>query len=1118
MPAAAALILTAAMTAGGAYLAGASLMAAIAWGAASLALSAASTLLTPKPKGSNFSAIANVRTQNFRQPITARNRIYGEIRTAGPLTFVESTAVNNTRLHMIVTLAGHQCQEIGTVYFNDDAIHPEMLDANGMVISGKYASWVRIRKHLGQPGQVADPLLVAEVPDVDSNFIGAGVTYLYVRLDFDANIFPNGVPNISAQVKGALCFDPRTGTSYWNPNPALAWNDYMVNNYIGMGADQIQEIDGDYLEAAANACEEMINTKPITSLVTGYSAAGDYLDIDGDVLRIETGDRVQVTSTDDLPGGISPLTNYFVIVSHYSQKPRIKLASTYQNALAGIAVNITTSSTDTENEVILQVAPAVGDEWISIANTTLGLITGDAITLSVDYPGTLPQGLFANTTYYAIMFQFVGGNWRVRLATSQSNAMAGIYIDFHSWGTGTMRVNRANVAFPTINVNKNAEPRYTANGVVASDNNPVQILTDILTSMAGRAVYSGGVWRLFAAVWNAPTVGYGIDDMREGLTVQTKQGRRERFNAVKGTYVTSFNLGQPSDYPAVTNAVYTTQDNGQQIFTQLDLPFTNRAQTAQRVAKVQLERQRREISCDLRLNMTGMLVQAGDNLALTDDDLGWAEKSFEITSWELTSTTGSGDQSAPALAVNLGLREIDQSCFEFDETTEEVVPNPAPPSNLPNPFFVQPPGLLTLESGTPALFLRKDGTVMSRVWCYWLASLDTFVDRYEMNYKRSSDSVWLTPGFQTGNTLEFYIWDVEDGDSYDVRVRAVNTLGVKSAWVEVDNHVVIGKTEPPSDVTSLTAQQNGLLTNLFWTKVPDADVVAYEFRYKPFGPFDWDTAQPLTLGNSGGKVSALTTATNATLPPGSWTLGVKAVDSSGNFSAIPATFDIDITNGNDIIFSNALAPGWGGAIPIDAVRHDVSLTRIVPVSLDADSTADDIFDFYVPRAVSDFAVEAPELDLGFDSMGIRVYAETGGGLGPLETGGADVNLYLDYRLSSTAYDGYEPWTIGNVNARYLKFKATMSTTNGVGYIDHFTPVADITERIESGTVNVDIAGTPVLFNEEFFFTPSITVTPQGTTARFASHSGANTTGFTAHLYDAAGNPIAGVADWQAIGI
>jgi hypothetical protein len=323
-----------------------------------------------KPKQPAFATEAGGRTTVVRSSVESHKVIYGQAKVSGPLVYVETTdgtgseplgyilglptpatkdtPAKNKYLHMVIPLAGHEVEEIGTVYLNDQAI---TLDADGWATSEPYAksttattrqilqqrvtsmarvsgvvtvttaaahgfnvgetvvldktspvsnsrtitstptsttftfsapgsafsepqdvkstatvtrditstttkSYVRVRKHLGAADQAADTVMVGEVPNWTTNRRLRGIAYLYVRLEYNQDVFPLGIPNISAVVKGKKVFDPRTALTAWSDNSALCIRDYLASSYgFGCGAD---EINDSYLIAAANVSDEAV--------------------------------------------------------------------------------------------------------------------------------------------------------------------------------------------------------------------------------------------------------------------------------------------------------------------------------------------------------------------------------------------------------------------------------------------------------------------------------------------------------------------------------------------------------------------------------------------------------------------------------------------------------------------------------------------------------------------------------------------------------------------------------------------------------------------------------------------------------------------------------------------
>ena len=101
--------------------------------------------------------------------------------------------------------------------------------------------------------------------------------------------------------------------------------------------------------------------------------------------------------------------------------------------------------------------------------------------------------------------------------------------------------------------------------------------------------------------------------------------------------------------------------------------------------------------------------------------MGWTGKDFEVVSWSLVIEEDAAN--APLLGVDLGLRETATTVYDW-ASGEETLIDPAPNTTLPDPFVVAPPTSLVLTSGTAALFLKIDGTVVSRIKVNWTAPAD----------------------------------------------------------------------------------------------------------------------------------------------------------------------------------------------------------------------------------------------------------------------------------------------------------------------------------------------------------------------------------------------------------
>lgn len=221
---------------------------------------AASKLLRPKPP--SLGDTIGDRSQMIRSPIAARQIVYGRARVSGVLVYISTTGTKNEYLHMVIALAGHEVEEIGDVYFNDELA----LTGPGSACSGRFTGFGEVYKKLGGDSQTVETNLEAATAGLTdgkwtSNHRLRGIAYIYVRLVWDAKVFVGGIPNVSAIVKGKKVYDPRSGLTAYSANAALCLRDYLTSP-LGLAMDS-SEIDDNAVEEAANICDEFVQTLPL---------------------------------------------------------------------------------------------------------------------------------------------------------------------------------------------------------------------------------------------------------------------------------------------------------------------------------------------------------------------------------------------------------------------------------------------------------------------------------------------------------------------------------------------------------------------------------------------------------------------------------------------------------------------------------------------------------------------------------------------------------------------------------------------------------------------------------------------------------------------------------------
>lgn len=218
------------------------------------ALGVALNALTPKSRPPQVSSASNGYRVTANGANLDHQIVYGEVRCGGVRIYDAASGSNNSTLHRVLAFTGHEIEGFTKIYANDDEL---TLDADGNVTSpSRYSGRMRVYQALGSENQNALSRMVQVAPGWTANHRLRGISYLYIEMDFNQDVFPNGVPEITALVKGRKVFDPRTGVTAWSDNAALCIRDYFVSNF-GLRATS-DKIDDVLFQVAANICDENV--------------------------------------------------------------------------------------------------------------------------------------------------------------------------------------------------------------------------------------------------------------------------------------------------------------------------------------------------------------------------------------------------------------------------------------------------------------------------------------------------------------------------------------------------------------------------------------------------------------------------------------------------------------------------------------------------------------------------------------------------------------------------------------------------------------------------------------------------------------------------------------------
>lgn len=674
------------------------------------------------------------------------------------------------------------------------------------------------------------------------------------------------------------------------------------------------------------------------------------------------------------------------------------------------------------------------------------------------------------------------------------------------------------------------EKRYTCNGVIDTGGQLIDNLNSLVSSGAGAVIWSEGKFSLYAGAYDTPGITVDETWLRGDIAVQARPNRSDIFNGVRGVFIDT-NSWQATDFPPVKNAVYKAQDNGEEIIKDIELPFTNSSATAQRIAKIVLEKSRQGIVVEMPCNLKALQLKAWDTVLVNNSILGWSAKPFRILEWGFDNDGG----------INLTMQEESSGSYNW-ANGEETTIDPAPDTDLADPFITDTPQSFTV---TEQLYdtIGSSGVQARAVLSWDPPGESGFIIGYDVEYKPYDDTGYISFGRVSGTLA--YINDLAPG-YYDFRVRAVNSINAVSDWVGVEYKEIVGLSAPPADITGFAIFVTEGVAHLSWDQSTDLDVrvggnIRLRWTSKSSGA-SWKDSIDVIPSLSG-------IATGAAVPLLAGTYFIKAVDSSGNESVNAASIITDypnIYNLNFVLDANQ-GSNFGGT-KNNMVVNDGTL-RLDGASLfdDGSGLFDDGIGYFDMGGGAGFAlsgsyqfdnyidqgnvyksrvslyIESFTEDVGqlFDAGG--GYFDDGQGLfDGDDIAGVDIVPYIRTTNNDPAgapiWSAWKRFYVGDYVARAFQFKLEVESrsSNLNVQVSVLNALIDVPDRTESGEdIAITVSGLPVTFTKPFFVSPNISVSIQDAQAGdYYTITGKTMQGFTVTAYNA-GVAVARVIDWAA---
>ena len=670
----------------------------------------------------------------------------------------------------------------------------------------------------------------------------------------------------------------------------------------------------------------------------------------------------------------------------------------------------------------------------------------------------------------------------------------------------------ANYCDTTVNIGGATVKKYTCNGIVNTSQGSIGILKQLLTSCKGFLVFTGGKYKLIIDKVETAAFTFSEDNIIGEWKVSLGS-KNSQFNRIRANFINKNKQWQP-DIAVVESTALRTLDNGELLEKTITLPYTTDIDRAKMITTININQSRQKISCEFTSTIEALKAEVGDVVYIKHSTVGWqylnasAGKKFRIIKMSLQN-----NDEVRVTAVEYADGSYDFGTIQISDT--------APNTNLPDVTTTKiPVNLLVSEE----LYITNTGQgVQVRANLSWTAPTDAFAQYYEVEYAQGSNPFQFVTQTRSSSAV---VNNLQAG-TFSFRVRTVNTIGVRSAYITVIENLA-GLTTPPVSITNFSVNAIDGSAHLQWDRSIDTDVIHGGFlriRHTPL-----ITGAVWAGGSSLGQALA-GTSTNATLPLLAGTYMIKAVDSAGNFATNATTAITTVPNIIDfnVVETITESPTFSGT-KVNTVKDGNTLVltdvnNIVSTSGSyAFNTVADLGAVYTSRVTANFVASGFVQTDVIDSRTALVDTWANWDGEPSDK----VIATLEIRTTNTdptatpTWTPWQPLVIGDFQARAFQFRVSITSSDSSRNIaiSDLSVTIDMPDRNEKAqNVNVPTTGLTVTYNNPFKAVPFLGITGQNMNDhQYWTLSNETTDGFTIIIYDNNSNQhVSKNINWMATG-
>jgi len=374
---------------------------------------------------------------------------------------------------------------------------------------------------------------------------------------------------------------------------------------------------------------------------------------------------------------------------------------------------------------------------------------------------------------------------------------------------------------------------FDTNFVLDTGRKVIDNLRELIKGCRGYLPYTQGKYKLIIETTGSASITLTEDNIIGGYVLSSPD-KNSKFNRVIATYINparNFQVDEAQFPPiddsglpsADQHSTMKTADGGVLLEGRFEFPSLTSTYQAEEMAEIILRRSREALVLQITADFNAYDLAIGDIVGITHSSLGFSAKNFRVL-----SITFNEDYT-----ISLNLVEHQNSHYTWTSKSEI---SSTPTTTLPDPFSTidlsEVSNFLTVSD---TIVAYNDGVIITKLLIdvllldqsqvftgegEELEPPDAFFDYFEVEI---SEDGFIYSEVGSGKQSRFEVLNVKDDTLYYVRVRYVNTAGVRSEYISA-SHTVVGQSAPPSNVQNFSINVVGDQAILSWDAVTDLDL------------------------------------------------------------------------------------------------------------------------------------------------------------------------------------------------------------------------------------------------------------------------------------------------------